>query len=136
MKVFRDSTDKKWAIPVIGIVLLFIIIALVSFFGKDEGGISGLQALQQEGTSFWIWAIVLSALSGIVGFFGLKAYDKEKDVKIMKPFALAIVIFLSIAFGKGCTDKANDGVTTEKGRPVKILPDSNRIPAEDLLPKK
>lgn len=136
MKIFKDSTDKLWGLVTLAIVVLFLIIGISSFMGSDEGGISGWQTLKQEGAGFWVSSIILSALSGIALFFGIKVYDKNRDVKMLKPFLLAIVVFMSIAFGKGCTDKANDGVTTAKGRPVKILPDSNRIPAEDLLPKK
>lgn len=136
MKIFKDSTDKLWGLVTLAIVVLFLIVGVSAFMGSDEGGISGWQTLKQEGSGFWISSIILSALSGVALFFGIKVYDKNRDVKMLKPFLLAIVVFMSIAFGKGCTDKANDGVTTEKGRPVKILPDSNRIPAEDLLPKK
>jgi uncharacterized membrane-anchored protein YitT (DUF2179 family) len=125
-----------WAVIILGAAILAISFYTFLFTKETyEGAITGLQALQQQTTEFWIWAIILSALSGVGVFFIAKKVKSLGGHGVPLSVFIPIIIFLTIAWGKGCTDKQNDGVTAGKGRPVPAKIDSTRIPAEDLLPK-
>lgn len=135
--MFKDSSDKFWGKVTLGIIAIMLVIAGVAFFGKDDGDpISGWEALGRMGASFWAWAVVLSVAAGAILSFGIKVYNKELDVKVLRPFLFATVLFLGLAWGKGCDVKTNGGVTAPKGRLVKPPIDTNRVAAEDLLPNK
>src|SRR5690242_6917159 len=119
MSAYKGSEDKKWGWITLGIVVTFFIIAVSAFLGKDEGGISGWQALGQQSAGFWVLASLLSLGAGVIVHFATKAIKKGSDSRITIPAFIVIGVFLSIAFGRACTDKANDGVTSPKGRPEK-----------------
>jgi len=122
---------------VIILVSLFIVIATIVYLSNSDGGSSGWQIVMNQTGNEWFWMIFASIVSGVVVWAYTKFYKKTQDTKSIVPFAVAFALFFSIAFGKGCTDKANGGVTSGKGRPggaAKV--DSSRVPAEDLLPKK
>ena len=133
-KMFKD---KPTAIMVIAVGVMLLIALFDFLFTKDAAdSFTGLRTLGQEGWNFWIWAIVLPIAAGVLVYFGVRIYNKNAEPSTLKAFLIAAIAFLVIAFGKGCTDKANKGVTTENGRPVPVATDSTRIPAEDLIPKK
>lgn len=137
MKVFKDSSDKKWGIITLGVVVLMTIIASIAFLGKSQGDlISGWEALNRIGGGFWTLAIGLTIGAGVLAYFGIKVYDKQRDVSMLKPFLAGVVLFLALAWGKGCDVKQSGGVTGGKGRLVKIPKDTTRVAAEDLLQKK
>lgn len=125
-----------WGVAIL--VAVILIISLYTFlFTKEsyEGAITGIQALQQQTAEFWIWAILLSALSAVGVFFIIKKVKQLGGYGLSLNVFIPIFIFIAIAWGKACTDKANDGVTSGKGRPVPVKVDDRRIPAEELLPK-
>lgn len=118
-------------------ITVFLIVAAIDFFFTKTGGVNGWQIVFNQTANEWFWMIFFSALAGGVVWGYTKFYNKKQDTKGYRPFAWAFIIFVSIAFGKGCTDKANGGVTSGNGRPGGPAPtEDNRVPAEDLLPKK
>lgn len=132
------DNDSKWKWLTLATLVLLIVVGLSYFlFTKDshEGAITGWQAFQQMDASFWGWAIGLTALAGASFFLFAKIYDKVKDLGATRWMLIVGLIFLSIAWGKGCDVKSNDGVTSPKGRPTPTQIDTTRVAAEDLLPK-
>ena len=131
--------ENKVMAGVIVFVLAAIIFAVTQFLftksGDYEGAITGVQALQQQTTEFWLNAIGWSVASGVALYFAVKKIKKMAGFGVPLTVLVPAIIFIAIAWGKGCTDKANDGVTSGKGRPVPAKVDSLRVPAEDLLPK-
>lgn len=130
-----DKSDKRNAIISVGSILAIALIGFSIFlFSKDEGGITGIQALKQAGSNFWIWAILITIVSSVVFWLFLKIYNKTKDFGATRTILLASLAFISIAWGKGCDIKESKGVTSEKGRVGGPPPvDTTRIPAEDLI---
>lgn len=130
--------ENKVMFGVILVVAAMAIFAILTFlFTKDdhEGAITGVQALKQQTTEFWIWAIALTIGAGVLTHFVVKKVKANAGYGVSYNVLIPIIVFIAIAWGKGCTDKANDGVTAGKGRPVPVQVDSLRVPAEDLLPK-
>lgn len=120
-------------------VLVMITVALFVFLftkGVHEGAITGFQALDQQGTDFWIGAILFSVGAGVITYFALRKSKNLGGFGLSLKWLIPVIVFVGIAWGKGCTDKDNDGVTAAGGRPIPAKIDSTRIPAEDLLPKK
>lgn len=136
-KIKEFIKENKLTAAMIAVVTVILLISgYTFFFDSDEGGITGWETLRQEGPNFWFGVIFGSVGAAIVIRYVINRVTKSGGVGVGYSALIAAVIFLSIAFGKGCTDKANDGVTTEKGRPVPVKQDSSRVPAEELLPKK
>ena len=127
-------SEKNGTIFGLGVILTIILIGIGTFLGRDcPECISGWETLKQEGPNFWWSAFAFSILGGASFWAFMHFYKKILDYGPVKPLLITCIIFLAIAWGKGCTDKANEAVTTEKGRPDKYKPkiDSTRIPAED-----
>lgn len=138
MKKIKDfiKNNKTTAAMIAVVSVILLISGYTFFFDSDEGGITGWETLKQEGPNFWFGVLFGSVGAAVVLHYLVKKVTKSGGVGVGYGSLIAVAIFLSIAFGKGCTDKANDGVTTEKGRPVPVKQDSSRVPAEELLPKK
>ncbi len=131
-----QKRDRRTATIWITVICLIPIIgALIFLFSKDEGGITGVQALGQLGKSFWIWAVIGTAAAFGLWYFFLRSYQAVKDFGAVRQLLVAGAIVMGLAWMKGCDAKA-DSVTTQKGR-VGGAPaaDTNRVPAEDMLPK-
>lgn len=125
---------------ILGLSAIFIIVVFgigYFLFSKDEGGITGVQALGQLGKEFWIWAFAGSAIAIGLWFGFLKSYLKLHDFGATRPLLILGIVVMSITWMKGCDVKESKGVTSEKGR-IGGAPaaDTNRVPAEDLLPGK
>jgi hypothetical protein len=137
-KLITWIKEHKAAAIALGLLAVMLIIAACEFlFVKGNNQYTGWQILGMQGANFWITAVVCSVLAGLVAGYvvkKIKADDGDSRTTFVPGF-IVIAAFLGIAFGKGCTDKANDGVGTEKGRPTQVI-DSTRVPAEDLIPKK
>jgi FtsH-binding integral membrane protein len=124
----------KTTIGLLAFALLVAVLFVTEFLlGKEEGGITGLQALGQQAASFWI----LLALAGVAAFFivkfAIKKYNREgADSGFMHPALITAALLIGIASMKGCEDKANGGVTSPKGRPEKVAVDTTRVAVEDL----
>lgn len=133
--MYTDKSDKKWGIITLIIVALMLVIAGVSFLGRDcDTCISGWETLKQEGPNFWWSAAIFSALAAAATWAFIFFYKKIREFKPVKPLLIAVIVFLAVAWGKGCTDKANNAVTTEKGRVGGPAPvDSTRMSAEDII---
>lgn len=130
------NENKLMTVVILLIIGIFAIAVNEFLFTKDcQECLTGWTVLKQEGWNFWGWALGLSALSGVATYFIVKKVKGDGGYGSIS-MLIPVLILLSIAFGKGCTDKANNGVTTEKGNPNPQKADSLRIPAEDLLPKK
>lgn len=138
MKKIKDFIKNNKATA--GMIALVAGILLVSgytfFFDSDEGGVTGWETIKQEGPNFWFGVLFGSVGAAVVIHYLVKKLTKSGGVGVGYGSLIAVAVFLSVAFGKGCTDKANNAVTTEKGRPNPVQVDSSRVPAEDLLPKK
>ena len=103
---------------IIGVAVILLISLNVFLFTKDcPECYTGWQILGMKGASFWIWAFVLTALAAGVMFLVVRALRASGGVGISLNVLIPIVVFLSIAWGGVCTDKANDGVTAEKYTP-------------------
>ncbi len=118
---------------------LMLIVGVIEFLGKHGTITSGFEILMNQTANEWFWMIFGSVFCGGLVYAFYKYYQKQQDVpgNMVRSFAAAFMIFAGIAFGKACTDKANEGVTSGNGRPGGPAPvEDNRVPAEDLLPKK
>jgi len=114
-----NQKDNRLMKIVFGFVAAAIVAAIAIFlFSRDPGGISGAETLGQEGASFWIWAVILTLASIASAVYGYRLFIKNQKPITIIVAAVVVVVLLAIAWGKGCTDKANDGVTTEHGRPL------------------
>lgn len=128
---------KSGMLPVVIFLAVILIIAMIAFLGRGGTVVSGWEILKNQTTGEWLRMIGFSVIAGVVVWAYIRFYKKTQDGKGIFPFAIAFMVFVAIAFGKGCTDKANEGVTSGKGRPGGPAPvDTTRVPAEDLIPKK
>lgn len=105
------------------LVPLFIIIAIFIFLFNRDGGISGGQALAQQGGGFWVW-VVIGTLAGLAcWYFALKM---EQDASKFTGRAIVLIVlgFLLVfgPWGKACTDKANGGVSGSPERDESYKP--------------
>jgi len=118
------------AIFVIGI----LIFAISQFlYTKDEGGITGIQALKELGPEFWKWGVGLT-LGAMVGFYLVgKHVWKMGGYGVPLSVLLPSLLLLIIAWTKGCDVKA-DGIGGRHHVPTEQT-DSSRQPAEDMLKK-
>lgn len=107
--------NKEMGYLVIGLSIM-IIAAFIHFLVNADGGLSGWQILKREGAAFWIGILLAGVVAGGLTKFAMLRYRKTQEGMSVIPIIVAIFIVIAIAFGKGCTDKANGGVTTEKGR--------------------
>ena len=129
--------ENKWTAVLIAFVIVILGISLYEFlFTRDcKECISGCETLKQQTGGFWIGAVLSSlGIAGIVHFL-VKKLRASGGIGVGYGSLVAIAVLLSVAWGKGCTDKANDGVTSGKGRNNPVQVDSSRVPAEDLLKK-
>jgi hypothetical protein len=115
----KDNTDFLMNIVYVGI-LAFIIIAIIAFAGKDAEGHGGFQIIFNQGPLYIASMIFFALVAAGAAVFGISRYRKTQKTNSLVAPGIIMVIFLAIAFGKGCTDKANDGVTGPKGRPVTV----------------
>lgn len=113
------NEDKKLNYILIGFVTVALIIAFLVFgFGKNDEGHTGFQVIFHQG-AWYITTMVFFALIGAGGlYFAYKIYDTTQEMGKSIIALIVGLVFFVIAFGKGCTDKANDGVTGPGGRPV------------------
>jgi uncharacterized membrane protein len=108
----KDNTDMLMHIVyVVGLAFIFIAL-LVFLVGKNDEGHSGGYIIFHNG--FWYVAgmvfFCLVAAACIV--WGIRRYNASQETgKLVLPFILAVA-FLVLAFGKGCTDKANNYTTS------------------------
>lgn len=128
----KDKTGLALAVFLSAILL----VSLYIFLGtKDcEECYTGWQILGLKAASFWIWAIILTAAAAVLGYFIVKWVNASGGVGVSLNVLIPIVVFLSIAWGGVCTDKANNGVTTEKYKPKGPVKD-NRESADDQARK-
>lgn len=136
----KESWISKNKALFVGILVaaVGIVLALGNefLFKADEGGITGAQAIKQLGGQFWGWLALASVASGVGTWFLVKKLKQEGGYGVGYGAVIAILLPLCIVLGKACESKADGGVTTPKGRPEQVAKDSNRVAAEDLLPKK
>lgn len=136
LKKFFD--EKPGTSLLIGAGIILFIGVLVFLFTKDNRAnphsITGWQVLGMQSFSFWLWAIVFTALAAAVIYFLNRYLINGGDSKPFGNWWIVIAIFLSIAWGKACTDKATDGVTAPGYTPIEKT-DDGRVPAEELLKK-
>lgn len=133
--MMTDKNDNRNRNLTIGAILIMVLFGFGYFlFNKDEGGITGIQALGQAGWNFWGWAIGLSAAAfGVFWAFG-KIYSKVLDFGTTRRILIVGVLLLALAWGKGCDIKESQGVTSEKGRVGGPPPiDTTRMSAEDII---
>lgn len=104
----------------LGVLAVILIIAAFAFFGKNshDDPTTGAQVIAHEGGGFWLGVVVCIIGAAAAIFLGIKRYNKTQDGNSLTPWIAAALLFIGIAFGKGCTDKANQGVTTKYGRVV------------------
>ena len=119
-----------------GLLLILGIAANEFLFTKDcPDCLTGAQILAKEGAGFWLSAILGSLGIGAIVWFFAKKYTVTKDMSGIAGAMIGLMAMASIAFAKGCEDKAEgSAVTTQKGNPVKVV-DSTRQAAEDMLKK-
>lgn len=131
----KKNTDKTIIALIIFVSAVLIISLSVFLFQKDCAECyTGWQILGMQGLNFWGSAIFFTALAGGFTFFVVKKVINAGGVGVSLNWVIPIVVFISIAFGKACTDKANNGVTSEKFKPTGPV-DDGRESAEDQLKK-
>lgn len=131
----KKSTDKTIIAMIIFVSAVLIIGMSVFLFQKNCAECyTGWQILGMQGLNFWGSAIFFSVLGFGGIFFLVKKVINAGGAGVPLSWAIPIIIFFSIAFGKACTDKANNGVTSEKYKPTGPV-DDGRESAEDQLKK-
>lgn len=137
-KIKNWINKNKWTTVLIAFAVVILLISLREFlFTRDcPDCISGWETLGQQTGGFWLGAVLSSLAIAAIVHFLVKKLKVSGGVGVGYGSLIAIAVLLSIAWGKGCTDKANDGVTSGKGRVNKVQADPSRVPAEDLLQKK
>ena len=122
-----------------GIAFIILLVAFLEFFfHKDKGCISGMQAMGQLSTGFWIWFIILLAAAGLTIFYLVRKYRKDGnlDTGSIQTLMAVAALFMFISMLKAGDVKANCGTTGTKGNPENQVPkDDGRVPAQDLIPK-
>jgi len=111
--------DFTWLYLVIGVAIILIVAVAAYLFSKDEcytttDGVkhclSGIQALKLEWPAFWVFAIGGIVVAIILGIWAYNNENKGDGKKTMLLVILAVVIMCA-PWAKGCTDKANGGIT-------------------------
>ncbi len=137
LKKFFD--EKPFTAFMIGAGVILLIAVCVFLFTKDNAAnpysVTGWQVLGMQSFSFWLWAIFFTALAGVGIWAANKYLINGGDSKPFGNWWILIAVFLSIAWGKACTDKANDGVTAPGFTPTEKV-DDGRVPAEELIKEK
>lgn len=126
--------ENKLMAAVAVFVLAMLVFAISQFlYTKDEGGITGVQALKELGKPFWIWGVVLT-IAASVGFYlvGRKVW-KNGGYGVSLSTLLPSLLLLIVAWTKGCDVKA-DGIGGRHHVPTEQT-DSSRQAAEDMLKK-
>jgi hypothetical protein len=116
--MMTEKNDKKLGIIVVCVAVAMVIFAFVVFLtSKNDAGHTGWQVITYQG-AWYLTTMAFFALLGVASLVGGWLWYKKTEDEPNKALGGAIVaaIFFSIAFGKGCTDTANDGVTGPKGR--------------------
>lgn len=113
----KDRT-ALWLILAVGAILFISVIVYLTSsddcYTTADGVkhcLSGMQPLQLEWPSFWIFAIGGVVAAAACGYF---AYKNEVNVGSSgKTIVLTIlaIILLTAPWAKGCTDKVNGGIT-------------------------
>jgi hypothetical protein len=115
----KKSFNVNWLFLIVPVI---IIAAAISFtFGKDGygHGITGAQALSYESGWFWFFVVLGILVAGALVYLALRNVRNEgKTSTTIVLIALAVVCFFG-PFGKGCTDKANQGVTAPHYQSIK-----------------
>lgn len=136
IKKFMDEKPGT-AFAIVAAAILFIgggIFLFTKNDSKNPDSVTGLQVLGQQNFSFWLWAIVITAAI-VVGIIAINKYlIKGGDSKAFGNWWIVMAIFIGVAWGKGCTDKANEGVTSP-GHKVEKPVDDGREAAEEMIKK-
>ena len=122
MKKVIEKLKESGMLYVVAGLAVIIIVAIIAFLGKGGTEVSGWQIITNQTFGEWFWMLFASAIAGVIVWAYIKYYKKTQDAKGMVPFIVAFMLFVAIAFGKGCTDKANEGVTSGNGRPDTAQP--------------
>lgn len=108
------STKKNWnTILGIGAVAAMVIAAIFIFLLSKDDGYSGVQALKDQSTAFWVGV----AISFAVAIYGIRVMIKSETstwgtTSFTLGLLVVVVLLLFGPFGKACTDKANHGITS------------------------
>lgn len=113
----KDNTNQLMNIVYI-VAITFVIIAICTFLINKDGGVSGWYVITHNGFGYIALMIFFSAVAAAAIVFGIKRYNKTQEGKSIIPYIVVAFIFLAIAFGKACTDKANNNVTGPGGAPT------------------
>lgn len=137
-KLFKFFDEKPGTSFLIGAAAILLFGVVYFLFSKNNAAnphsVTGWEVIRNQNFSFWLWAIVFTALAAAVIYFLNRYLINGGDSKPFGNWWIVIAIFLSIAWGKACTDKANDGVTAPGYTPIEKT-DDGRVPAEELLKK-
>lgn len=124
---------NKLMAAIVAFIVVVVVIAGIEFlFTSNEGGITGMQALKELGSGFWIWAIVGTMAASAITYFAMKKIKGDGGYGKLNYF-IPVLLLLAVSWGKAFDVKA-DGIGGSKHIP-QVQTDSTRIPAEDLLPK-
>lgn len=135
-KLSKLFDEKPGTALLIGAGIILLVAVCVFLFTKDNAAnpysVTGLEVLGNQNFSFWLFAIIFTVLAGVVIWVLNRYLINGGDSKPFGNWWILIAVFLSIAWGKACTDKANDGVTAPGHTPTEKVEDG-RLPAEDLI---
>ncbi len=96
---------------ILSVFTLAIIGICIFLFSKDDAGLTGIQTLRLESTAFWVCAVICFILSVVFIVLGIRSNNTTGGSgKTVALFIIAAALLFG-PFGKGCTDKANKGVT-------------------------
>lgn len=125
--------ENKLMAAIVAFIAVILVVAGVEFlFTSNEGEITGVQALKELGTGFWIWAVVGTIAASVITYFVVKKIKGDGGYGKLNYF-VPILLLLAVSWGKAFDVKA-DGIGGAKHIP-KVQTDSTRVAAEDLLPK-
>lgn len=118
------TKQTNWTlIGVLGFVFAVLVIAVSVFlFSKGEAGLTGLQVINNEPSSFWTWAIVLGIVGiaavyvAVVNDSGAGAIGSKLPGSMGLTIVLLIVAIICIfgPYAKACNDKVESFPPIEK----------------------
>lgn len=119
---YKNEATKQTNNPgkLIGIsVGIIILVALIAFLFTGEP--TGWQVIFNQGAAYILSMFFFFAISLVAIYAAYRVYNKNQETTLGFWAAIVVaVVFIAIAFGKGCTDKANSGVTGPGGAPAAV----------------
>lgn len=100
-------------------VLLIVCVCIYLFSGNSAADpTTGVDVLKAQGGGYFRSMIGWSVIGLVAAFIGWLLYHIKGRAGYLIIGIIVAIAFITVGVGKGCTDKANDGVTSPAGRVI------------------